>query len=145
MKGDERHRALYLIDAESHEVNEIINGLRALDPDEERDDLIFVRIDQVRGNRYNLIATVDAESEDSMDEIREVLESMKLTSENYERLIVTGSELDPPHLAAGYISESEFNGDGSHRKQIDSDGNQYFTVDVYPGRQKRSPGFTPWG
>lgn len=144
MNGDERHRALYLIDTGSQEANEIRNGLRALDPDEERDDLIFVRIDQVRGNRYNLVATVDAESEDSMDEIRKVLESMGLTRDHYERLMVTRSELYPPHLAAGYISESEFDKD-PHPKKDDSEQNQYFTVDVYPGRQKRSPGFTPWG
>lgn len=140
-----RKRAWFLVRAA--DVSMVKEALRNLDPDWSRSDLAIVRVDEVEGGDYNLVVPVDAEAATGFEEVAKILDDPELKA-HYQTLEVVRHERadndQPPHLAAGYISQSELSRDNEHRRS-EFYGNEYFAVVVTHGRQRGSPGFTPWG
>jgi hypothetical protein len=147
VESEERYRAWFLIESGDAGVAEVRQALWALDPEEENEDLVVIRIDQVDDNEseYDLVAPVDCSSEEGLELVEEQLSKMGAT---YRRLMVIHGELAhepyPPHVAAGFISFDEFATDTS-RSKANFYGRDVFAVVVSHGRQRHSPGFTPWG
>jgi len=143
MGAQERVRAWFLIDAA--EVEAIKGKIRELDSG---DEIVVVRVDEVDGGCFNLVAPVDVSSKEHLEYIDSNLRNDRRVR-THRLLTVTKHEFQdqgkPPHLAEGYISLDEFKADTQHKVEGEVDGKPYFTVTVSSGRQVHSPGFTPWG
>jgi len=149
MAARERVRVWFLIKADPKRISDVRVQLKKLD-EEQGDAIAVIRIDEVedKNGEYNLVAPIDLKNDDSgMSNFTKVTDRLKksryVISHNY--LKVTGHDPEIPHLAEGYISPTEFANDDKHHGREQVYGIDYFTLLVTPGRQKHSPGFTPWG
>ena len=145
MEAQERVRAWFLID--TTDVEAIRRKIRDLDSGVE---IVVVRVDEVGGGCFNLVAPVDVSSQEHLNYIDTNLRNDERVKTHRVLQVVTHEyQVDetPPHLAAGFISPAEFDLDKEHEKdkREDEEGHKYFNFKVYPGRQSGSPGFTPWG
>lgn len=145
MQESGRQRAWFLIGAS--DVSGVKRAIRSLDPEGTREDLVIVRVDEVSGGDHNLVVPVDAETEEGIKEVMRAINDFDQTTEPQVLRVSrheNGDAGQPPHLAAGYITESELDRDEEHSIS-EFDGRPFFCVVVSYGRQKGSPGHTPWG
>ncbi len=148
-----RLRAWLLIEADPVRIDKVRAELKQIDGNDD-DAIVIVRMDEVCGDRFNLVAPVDVRRDEENEEkyLEEVgnklreLEKIDGMIKDWVWLKVTRA--DPgfklPHLAAGYITEDEYEEDKDHDKYKDK-VKKTMHIPVTQGRQHGSPGFTPWG
>ncbi|MFN2274632.1 MAG: hypothetical protein ACK2TX_07275, partial [Anaerolineales bacterium] len=110
MIAPERVRAWFLIDADPEHLSDVREMLRGLD-DKENDTIVVVRIDEVGGGCFNLVAPVDASSQERLNYIDTNLRNDVRVKTHRVLQVVKHESQDqglPPHLAEGYISPAEF-------------------------------------
>jgi len=112
---------------------------------------IIGRIDQVADSRgdadagaYSLVVPVDRASESNLEGVEQAIRKMGLRNRRLTVLGESGHHLNPPHTAAGFISQGEFDQEEGRMKATFS-GHEAHAVRVSHGRQRHSLGFTPWG
>ena len=133
MNTDRRLRAWFLISVDPTQMRGVIDSIRGLD-DKASDTRVVVRADIVEGDPFNLIVPIDFDASD--DYYNQTLGAIETTEgvrgvQGYP-VVQDGHNPAPPHSAEGFITDQEF------ESYPPPSG-------IKPGRQRNSPGFTPWG
>jgi hypothetical protein len=134
MDGNERLRAWLLVKADPNVLDGVIEKIWLLD-DKARDTVVIVRADRVGGDQFNLIVPIDFNASDeyysqTLSEVESIEGVEKVIG--FPVLSPNGHNPAPPHSAEGFMTIAEFE--------------QYPPPSgIKPGRQRNSPGFTPWG
>ena len=130
--GYERVRAWVLVQAD--DPNKVARRLYELDS-AGGDEYVVVRADVVDYS-HNIVLPVDAESDDALMIVVAKIEDIQGV-ETTTVLRVTEHVPYPPHVANGWIDESELAAQEEQEIRIEAA--------LKPGRQGESPGLNAWG